>query len=468
MTFEHTKEYQQKILVNLLNDENFINKIITIIKPEYFEFESHQWILKCIKLYYNKYHKIITKDALGVLISKIEQKHIREDVLKEAYLIHLNAKKLMDDYEFVQETSLSFCSEMDFKNAMIKASEYVSNGDLDSAFFLLQESYHKKSVGDDGVDIDDVEHRKQTQERSNICKLPWENLNKRMGGGLASGEMMALIAPMGVGKTHVAVNVASYCKQNNMNCILFSLEMKEEYNRHRIDSILLDRNSKELNYDEKHIEDIDVVLKKYKGKVIIKKYIANSVTAETIRSFIRRKKSQGLKIDFVVIDYVDIMESTNPAFNNLKDWEKLEKISRELDVVADEENIRLVALMQGNTQSIGLKVITARNTGGGAKRLHPFDAIFGFAKSEEDKVNNTGTWSFIKNRFGFDGFYLPVITDYSKSFIDILDDEQVEDSAPSQNSNTNNNGNTLAKRYDKFVQKKLGSENNNLEDGDTF
>jgi replicative DNA helicase len=445
--FEESSEYQQKLIANLIFDSKFLDNIHNFIKPDMFDLETHQWLTKAILSYYNKYMKPITFDAIGVLMKKISDEAKRKDVARVAYTIFkLERETIMQDYEFVQEHSLKFCKTMSFKNALLEASEHAVKGDVDIAFNIIQKNFFDVTVTDDGVDVDDLEHRLKSETRKNVMSLPWVNLNKRIGGGLAEGEMMCVVAPMGVGKSMVAINTGVHSKKINKNAVLFTFELNPEYNRHRFDSILLDRESDNLVYNSETMEEIGKQLNMYKGKLFIKKFLANNVNVNSLRAYIRKLKSKGHEIHYVIVDYLDVMDTVEASTRHLQGWEKMEQVSRELDAFADEEGVRVIALAQGNTQSINQKIITAQNTGGGAKRLHPFDLIFGFARTDEDKVSNTGTWSVIKNRFGADGYALNVVTDYTKSFLDILDDTYVVDDDTVKAN--------IKQRYEKFANKK--------------
>ena len=67
------------------------------------------------------------------------------------------------------------------------------------------------------------------------------------------------------------------------------------------------------------------------------------------------------------------------------------------------------------------------------------DIIISLARGRKDKVNGTGNWHFIKNRYGADGLTFGSKINTANGFIDIydqpLDDEEFQTSNNRRNQN---------------------------------
>ena len=76
--------FQIKILSTLISDRAFFQTVYDIIKPEYFDSESNEWILRVVLSYFDKYEKLPTLDVF-----KIESDKIDRDVLKLSVIDNL-------------------------------------------------------------------------------------------------------------------------------------------------------------------------------------------------------------------------------------------------------------------------------------------------------------------------------------------------------------------------------------------
>ena len=58
------KGFQLKVLGSLLTDKSFLLNIRDVLREEYFDADSHKWIIGQIVSYFDKYHTNITMDVL--------------------------------------------------------------------------------------------------------------------------------------------------------------------------------------------------------------------------------------------------------------------------------------------------------------------------------------------------------------------------------------------------------------------
>ena len=109
--------FQNKVISSILSDRSFTRQIYDIMKPEYFDSESSEWLVKTILKYFDDFEKMPTLDVLKVKINTIERDVLKTsvvDTLKFAWN-HLES----DDLEFVKEQVLDFCKNQSIKNAIL-------------------------------------------------------------------------------------------------------------------------------------------------------------------------------------------------------------------------------------------------------------------------------------------------------------------------------------------------------------
>lgn len=459
--FEIDDLFEEKMLINVIHDQTFLDTIGEFLKPDYFNNEYFKFICTHIIEYYTKYSKPITQTSLLIDLKK---KYKGLESQEESFITKVSVyaikffteeyfKQLLKDKEEVQSYSEEFIKLQEVQIAILQGATDIKNRKFDSLVGRLEKALSVGVSKNVGVDIDDIEDRKQNKPRKNIMPLPWDAINKRIGGGIGDGEFITLVAPMGTGKSMWANNLLAHSKKIGINCVLYSLEMDEAYNRQRIDAILLDKPLDEIGeVTEEYLKEIQEKISNYnKAKCYIKNFEGATVTANTIKNHLKVLRSRGIDVKFIILDYIDLMDTVDEYSRHKKEYEKFEQISRELTALAMQEKIKIFSFLQGNTSSMDQKIITAKNTSGGAKRLHPAHIIFGYARPDEFKVEDRAVLSFIKNRFGKDGFALDVRTDYSRAKIDILDSEvkTIEEEYVSEKQ-TND---FLKQRWDVYKQK---------------
>ena len=121
--------FQIKILSALISDRVFFQTVYDIIKPEYFDSESNEWISRTVLSYFDGYEKLPTLDVF-----KLESDKIQRDVLKLSVVDNLkqvwNALG-SDDLDFVKEQTLQFCKNQEVKHAILESVTLLEEGKFD-------------------------------------------------------------------------------------------------------------------------------------------------------------------------------------------------------------------------------------------------------------------------------------------------------------------------------------------------
>ena len=73
--------FQLKIISALLSDRIFLQMVYDILKPEYFDSEANEWIVKKTLSHFDVYSELPTLDVFKVEIGKVDR-----DVLKQSII----------------------------------------------------------------------------------------------------------------------------------------------------------------------------------------------------------------------------------------------------------------------------------------------------------------------------------------------------------------------------------------------
>jgi replicative DNA helicase len=172
----------------------------------------------------------------------------------------------------------------------------------------------------------------------------YPNLNKATLG-FQKGDLMILAARPAVGKSSYAINLAlQVAKNNNAHVAFFSLEMSIEQLLMRIYAYqagvdLSKIRSGKLNSDELLLLSL---AKEDLSKQNLYFDVSPSSNIADIRTKCRQLKQAG-KLDFIVIDYLQLITTENSRGNR---QEEVSKISRQLKTLAQELQVPILALSQ--------------------------------------------------------------------------------------------------------------------------
>ncbi len=160
--------------------------------------------------------------------------------------------------------------------------------------------------------------------------------------GLNNTDLIILAARPGVGKSAFAINIATnMCKKTMKDVVIFSLEMGKEQLASRMLSTEALVNNTALRSGKFESKDWEELAKATirLSKLPIYMDDTGSVTVPQMKAKLRRVKNLGL----VVIDYIQLMESTNKSQGRVNE---VSEITRQLKLMAKELNVPVIALSQ--------------------------------------------------------------------------------------------------------------------------
>ena len=410
---QYGTNFQSKILTSLLTDVKYTKQILDIIEISYFDSDSNKFIIKNIKEYFKKYKTNPTMEALKVLIDDVDN-----DVLKTSIVDSLrNAWQHREspDLEFVKEKSLEFCKNQVVKNAIMESVELLESQRYDEIKTIIDDAMKAGVETDIGHEyITGLEERLTKQTR--LC-LPtqWDSVNDLMDGGLAGGELGVIVAPAGIGKSWTLQALGAHAVAKGKTVVHYTLELNAQYVGLRYDTIVSGQPTGNLLY---YKEEVQQKISKLKGELIIKYYPTRTASVNTLTAHLQQCEMRGIKPDLVIVDYADIMKSTQ-HFNEKR--HQLGHIYEELRGMAGEFDIPVWTASQANRSALEEDVIGAEKVTEDYSKVMTADFVMSMSRKVEDKIANTGRFHVIKNRFGPDGITFPATINTNTGFIQIYE-----------------------------------------------
>ena len=392
-------KFQTKIISSLLGDKVFLQTICDILEPEYFDSDSNKWISQTIRDYFFEYKTSPTLEVMKVKIDELEN-----DILKVAVVNDLKESwRLIQstDLKFVQEQTLEFCRNQVIKAAIMGSVDLLEVGQYDEIKQMVDAAMNAGTERDLGHDyIVGIEERLQKSTRDTV-KTGWDPIDEVMDGGLGAGELGVVVAPAGIGKTWCLQSMGASAVKNGLNVVHYTLELNAQYVGLRYDTIVSGQPTGNLQY---YKEEVQQKISKLKGELIIKYYPTRTASVNTLTAHLQQCEMRGIKPDLVIVDYADIMKSTQ-HFNEKR--HQLGHIYEELRGMAGEFDIPVWTASQANRSALEEDVIDATKVAEAYSKVMIADFVVSVSRKVEDKIANTGRFHVIKNRFGFDGVTYP-------------------------------------------------------------
>ena len=390
--------FQVKVLAAMFTDRLFLQQISDIIRAEYFESDANSWLLDIILTHFREYKTPPSKDVLKVKITEIENDILKATVLEQLKDVFRYMES--DDLTFVKDEILKFCKNQEIKQAIMDSVSLLKHGNFDEIKSKIDSAMKAGADTNIGLEyVTDVAARYNEAARHTIT-TGWDVIDDLMDGGLAPGELGVVMAPAGIGKSWLLINIGANAVKDGKTVIHYTLELNENYVGQRYDSVFTGITAQNL---KNYREDIESKMLTLKGDLIVKYFPTKSVGVMGLKAHIEKTIMLGKKPDLVIVDYGDLLK-----VNIKKDkHEALEDLYEELRGMAGEYEIPVWTASQAGRSALEEDIIEADKIASSYGKVMVADFLMSLSRKVEDKMSGTGRGHVIKNRFGPDGITLP-------------------------------------------------------------
>ena len=397
--------FQNCVLQAALIDRDFFEKIFETLKEEYFTSEAHKSIWLEIRKLFNKYNAAPTYDTLKSEISQYPEGELKESAIN--VLLDIETKVNRQEIEYAKDKSLEFCKNQSMKAAILKSVELLQEGKFEEIQKTIEDSLKISTEQDMGHDyFDSFKSRQQVDSRITVpTGFPLLDANEVLDGGLANGELGAVMAPTGGGKSFFLVNLGFGALAAGKNVIHYTFELSETHVGNRYDSRITGVPTKELR--TRMVEAENKLARFMGGQLFIKEYPPKVATINTIKFHMGRLLSNGFEPDLIIIDYGDLMRSRRGY--DQKRFE-LESIFEDLRALAMEMKLPIWTATQSNREGFNDDVITIDKVGEAINKAMVVD-FFGTFSQHKFHIG--------KNRMGQANVNYNIDMEPARAFIDL-------------------------------------------------
>jgi replicative DNA helicase len=434
MTLSNLSQYgsafQIKVLSSLLTHKEFLLNIHDVISDEYFDNQAHKWIINEILKYYQKYHTTPSMDVLKVELKKIDNEVLQVSVkeqLREAY------KASDEDLKYIEEEFSNFCKNQQLKKALLSSVNFLNAGDYDTIRSLIDNALKAGQDKNVGHEYNKEVESRYREDHRIVVPSPWDSFNTLLQGGLGNGDFGLIFGNPGGGKSWTLIALGGYAVKMGYNVLHYTLELGEDYVGRRYDAFFTNIPVNRIT-EQKNRSKVEEAVESLQGQLIIKEYSPGKASMSTIESHIKKCIDQDFKPDLVIIDYVDLLRSKR---TNRERKDEIDDIYVSTKALARELNIPVWSVSQVNRAGAKDDIIEGDKAAGSYDKIMITDVAISLSRKRQDKVNGTGRFHIMKNRYGMDGMTFNVKADTSTGHFEVSERaEDDDDETPTQQNSS--------------------------------
>lgn len=277
----------------------------------------------------------------------------------------------------------SFTKRQELERAIMKAADLLEKGEFDPVEKLIKDAVQISLQRDMGTDYfaDPKARINKYFNAGGQVSTGWPQMDKLLYGGFSRGELNIFAGGSGSGKSLVMMNIALNWLQSGLSGVYISLELSEELTSLRTDAMLTSMSTREIRKDIDTTELRVKMVAKKAGQYRVKGMPAQS-NVNDIRAYIKEVQIQtGIKIDFVMVDYLDLVMPVSVKVNPNDQFIKDKYVSEELRNLAKELGILMVTASQLNRSAVEEIEFDHSHIAGGISKINTADNVFGIFTS---------------------------------------------------------------------------------------
>ena len=381
---EYTPDVQKLFLRMMLTDAGLYTRVMNIMNSENFD-KSLRPVAEMFKEHTDKY-KVLPDNTQIKAITGVEIEPIED--LSDGH------------HEWFFDAFEAFTKRQELERAILKAADLLEKGDFSPVEKLIKDAVQISLQKDMGTDYfyDPKTRINKYFNAGGQVSTGWPQMDKILYGGMSRGELNIFAGGSGSGKSLVMMNLALNWLQQGMSGVYITLELSEELTSLRTDAMLTSMGTKDIR------RDIDTTHLKVKavsrnaGKYRVKALPAQS-NVNDIRAYLKEVQIQtGIKIDFVMVDYLDLVMPVSVKVNPNDQFIKDKYVAEELRNLAKEMGVLLVTASQLNRSAVDEIEFDHSHIAGGISKINTADNVFGIFTSRSMRERGKYQMQCMKSR----------------------------------------------------------------------
>jgi replicative DNA helicase len=218
---------------------------------------------------------------------------------------------------------------------------------------------------------------------------------------LAKGDIGVILAPTGVGKTTILSKISNTAFNLGYNVLQIFFEDNPKIIQRKHFTMWTGIEPDNLvQHKDEVMSKITEIKETMQNRLVLKKLASDTMTMSQIKNQVRKMIADGVKLDMVLLDYIDCVL---PESSSKDEWKAEGSVMRGFEAMCHELDLVGWTATQGNRASISSEVVTTDQMGGSIKKAQVGHVIISVAKTLQQKEMGLATIAITKSRLGQDG-----------------------------------------------------------------
>lgn len=391
-------EFRRAILA-LLTETDWLARYGPIIVPEFFPTKDEQAFVKWTNDYYKKYGVPPSYVALG------------QGLGTDGELLSNVAAVNDADITYAADVALDFAQVQAMKVAIIQSVDDIQKGDLHKPLERVKQA---QEIGADRSDLGmellaDVDKWVGEELHGRRYPTGWTKVDNILGGGLAGGEFGMVMAPQGMGKTSMLVNVgyglAGLMGAVNVLHVTLEVSVEQVLARYaaRVAGVRLNREEDAMSEQQFKSTLAKTAKQRLRGRLraVYGKWTVADIKA-TIDNLAAR---ENFRTGALIVDYPDLM--TASRHREEKRFE-LADICRELRQLGNDYMIPIWGASQSSRESFYKETIETASIAEAIEKAAVVDVLITLCQTREEEKLDQGRLFMAKVRRSKSHSFVPV------------------------------------------------------------
>lgn len=371
------REFRLKILSLMLDRQWMSQYGTTVIRPEFFEKDDEEAVVKVVAKYWTDYK--VCPTSMNDLTTLLESDY--NELLEYLYSIPPTEKKLAGD------KALQWAREQAAKIAILDSVDDIAKGNLQNTIVRIKDALRVgENIQNTGLEVIKDIDKWLYELWTHKVRTGWYHIDSLLEGGLGTGELGIILAPMNAGKSMSLINIGYGAASIGSNCnvVHFTHEMSQEITAKRYAA----RTVFKFPARDDDLEDYGISLIKAASHILtgkIKVIGMSNATIDRVDSQLERLIDEGFNFDLIIDDYPDLVASTRRYSE--KRFE-LSEVYKEFRDLGKKYEVPVWGASQSIRSSLSKEIITIQDMAEDIGKAAIADVIIALCQTRDEEQMN--------------------------------------------------------------------------------
>lgn len=382
---------EEKAIISLAFDiPDAFTHIGRHLESEYFNDFATRFVFSLIDFHYNKHGVILSRDMCrDITLKNLDADDPYQDILEV-----INRRSNPREIPVIRDALIDFARDKAYSKLYSEdAIDAHQRRDYEKLEEIVESARRIQPIMQRGIRFFDQIEDLFIEDKEEKLTTGFTRLDALLNeGGPTRKEVVCWMAPTGVGKSIMLVNSSIELIRRGLNVLFITMEMTDVKVSKRMAGAFTEIPIRKFILKKDMVrEKLLKVKRTYESELFIYEFPADDITVDVIHSLIDHlSRTEGIDIDVVAIDYLELLLSRNPAANLDKDYTRQKRVATEILALAKKENVLVLTASQTNRsgnevqEAKGAKVIDLNKVAESYGKTMPLDYIITINQTKDE------------------------------------------------------------------------------------